>query len=83
MWTIKYVNKTSGAIIIECYLYHAFEKRRLFLSEQEDIEILETRSWTGFDAFLCCLFRKSVVIDYLPTTPKGEYRIGKKIEKGA
>lgn len=25
MWTIKYVNKTSGAIIIECWLNWSFE----------------------------------------------------------
>lgn len=77
MWTIKYVNKTSGAIIIECCLWRYCEKRRLFLSEQEDIEILEVRSWDFTPiTFLLCLFRKSVVIDYLPVSPKGEYRIG-------
>lgn len=75
MWTIKYVNKTSRAIILECLLSWSLEKRRRFLSGQDDIEILEVRSWKGIDAFFLCLFRKSVVIDYLPTTPKGEYRI--------
>jgi hypothetical protein len=75
MWTIKYVNKTSGAIIIECWLNWYFEKRRHFLSCQDDIEILEVRSWEGIVAFFLCLFRKSVVIDYLPVEPKGEYRI--------
>ena len=75
MWTIKYVNKTSGEIIIECWLKWSFEKRRYFLSCQDDIEILEVRSWKGIDAFFLCLFRKSVVIDHLPVKPKGEYRI--------
>ena len=82
MWTIKYVNKTSGAVIVECCLWRYCEKRRLFLSEQEDIEILEVRSWKGIAAFFLCLFRKSAVIDYLPVEPKGEYRIGKKLKKG-
>jgi hypothetical protein len=75
MWTIKYVNKTSGAIIVECWMFWSLKKRRHFLSCQEDIQILEVRSWKGIDAFFMCLFRQSAVIDYLPVKPKGEYRI--------
>ena len=76
MWTIKYVNKTSGAIIIECLWTGSLEKRRYFLDCQDDIEILEVRSWKGIDAFFLCLFHKSAVIGYLPTSPKGKYRVG-------
>ena len=76
MWTIKYVNKTSGAIIMECWFTGSLEKRRYFLDCQDDIEILEVRSWEGIDAFFLCLFRKSAVIGHVPTRPKGEYRIG-------
>jgi hypothetical protein len=75
MWTIKYANKTSGEIIVECWLNWYFEKRRHFLSCQDDIEILEVRSWKGIDAFFLCLFRRSAVVGHLPVKPKGEYRI--------
>ena len=75
MWTIKYANKTSGEIIVECWLNWSFEKRRYFLSRQDDIEILEVQSWKGIVAFFLCLFRKAVVVDYLPVSPKGKYRI--------
>ena len=75
MWTIKYANKTSGEIIVECWLNWSFEKRHYFLSCQDDIEILEVRSWKGIDAFFLCLFRRSAVVGHLPVEPKGEYRI--------
>ena len=75
MYALIYENKTSGEVILECCFASYEEKRRDFLLNQEDINFREKRTLTGLYAFFACMFHKRYVVDRLPSSPKGEYRI--------
>lgn len=75
MYALIYENTTSGVVMLECCFSSYEEKRRDFLMNQEDIRIREVRRLTGLCAFFACMIRKRYIIDHLPTSPKGEYRI--------
>lgn len=57
MNAIIYENKTSGTVVLEYHFASAFEKRRLFLDEQEDIRILWTTNTPCSGNWLKALWR--------------------------
>ena len=75
MYAIEYANKTSGVIMVECCFNSYLDKRRLALDEQEDIVVHRYVRLTGIGAFFACMFHKRYQVGYLPSEPKGKYRI--------